>query len=155
MKVEFSSDIQKDFCEGVNEIFEELFDKTVYFYGLNEENSKINVYNEATSRYYNEPIDFLAHPLLNVAQEDEYNKTSKYNSSFIVPMYQFLVKGLPTTKEAFEQMKKGAVRYKDITYQIDEIAPTTNVKDMFLFVKITCSEPSTPLVLRSLTGEMF
>lgn len=146
----FNGSVQKDLCEGINTIYEEMFTDKVYYYSLNTELTDVNVYGESNDRVYNEPISFFARPVINSTQEDEYNKTSKLGGYFTVPMYQFLLKGLSTDKEALEQMKKGAIKFDGLVYQIDDITPLTNIQGMYMVVKIECSEPTTPLILESI-----
>ena len=149
MEIKFNSSVQKDLCEGINEIYEELFTDEVYYYPLNTLLTKADVYGENSNRVYDEPIRLLAHPVLNPTQEEGYNKTSKLAGYFTVPMYQFLLNNLPTTKEAFEQMKRGAIKFNDIIYQIDDINPMTNIKGMDMIIKILCSESTVTLIRES------
>lgn len=149
MEIKFDGAVQKDLCEGINTIYDELFTDKVYYYSLNEELTESNVYNESQNRVYNEPISFLAHPVLKVTQEDEYNRTSKFGGYFTVPMYQFLLNGLSTDKISLEHMKKGAIKFDGLVYQIDDITPMTNIQGMFMVVNIECSESTTNLIVES------
>lgn len=153
MKVKFESEIQKDFCEAINCIYTELFTDKVLLYTLNTDLTDINIYGEAESRSYNEPVNLLAHPVLNSVQGEEYNTTSKNKGYILVPMYQFLIKGISADKQSIEYLKKGAIRFNGVVYQIDDIDLLTNIQGMDMVVKFICSEVTTPLITESLPIE--
>lgn len=133
-------EIQQDFLEGTQEVFSTLLTDEVNFHFMNEEDTEINVYNEAPVKKYREPIVLVAKITVSRgAAGTEYEKNT-CDATIIIPTKEFIDKEIDYSPSNYETLKKAIFSFKGVFYKVDEIVPKTCVANEFLFHQFNCSE---------------
>lgn len=136
-------DIQKEFVDGVQEIFTTLFNDNssqdgVYFYPLKDQ--KTNVYGEQKYKTYKSPKLLVCKAILNPTYGEQTVLEVKDQAEFVVPLKSLQNAGLEVTHKGLVEMRRGILRFKDAYYIIDNIVPKSYVEDVFLMYRFICTE---------------
>lgn len=135
--------IQKDFIEGVHEIFTTLLTDGVNdgadLYLLSTK-SKPNVYQEQKYKFYQTPKRLVVQARLNPTQESEDVKAIKDKAEFVVPLKSLQDKELDVSNTGLDIMRKGVLLFHGVYYRIDNILPKAYVEDVFLLYTFQCTE---------------
>ena len=146
--------IQKDFIEGVYEVFSIMFNDGksdgIFFYPLHT-SPKLNVYREEKFKKYTRPSLLVAKVSLTPTQGEEARETIKGVAKFTVPYKSLVNNNIDVSYQNLVELRKGIIQYKDTLYEIDNINPSTFVEDTFLTYVFECTErigaPKITLVL--------
>lgn len=131
---------ERDFLEGVLEVYGEIFSKKVKFFPLDEQASKVNTYGESFHKVYSEPVELNARIVIE-AKNGEKAVERTYNQVTVsIPTLDMWNKGLDTTKDCLTEMRKGKFEWNGISYQIKRIKPKTMINDTFIIHKFYCEE---------------
>lgn len=140
------TDIQRDFIEGVHEVYATMFtdgvNDGVYFYPLYEPEKK-SVYREVKYKQYLSPILLVAKVTLTPEHGEEDVKSIKERAEFKVTYKSLVDNEIDVSNKNLVNLRKGLIRYKDTFYEIDNISPTTFVEDVFLAYVFECTEEPT------------
>ena len=135
-------EIQKDFIEGVNEIYETLFSDGkvdgVYFYPY--KNTKLGIYQEDRDKTYKEPILLSAKVQLTPTNSKEDIEVIKGLAKITIPFKALTDNNLDVSTEGLIELRKGYLKYKNTFYEIINIKPQTFVEDVFLTYLFECVE---------------
>ena len=135
--------IQKDFVDGLNEIFTTLFNdgKTdgIKLY-LISENTKINVYGESKYKKYKEPKLLVAQARLTPVQGEQDVEVIKDKAVFVVPLKSLQSNNLGVSNDDLDVMRKGVIEFHNTFYTIDNISPKAYIEDVFLMYHFECTE---------------
>lgn len=137
--------IQKAFINGVQTIFTTLFNNGnesdgVYYYSLDTENTSTNTYGENKVKSYREPILLVCKAIVNPTKGKQDVEEVKNQAEFVVTLKSLINNGLGTTNEDFEIMRRGMMKFKGVSYLIDNIVPKAYVEDVFLMYTFYCTE---------------
>lgn len=151
-------EIQREFKEGVHEIFRTLFNDGVnsgvrYFPYIT---SDLNIYDEDRFRKFRKPYLLIAKVSLFPQQPEEYIEELKDLAHFVVPLQEFENKGISVTPKDLEEIRKGYFAFEGVLYDVIEIRPSAFVENVFLLYDVVCKpNPSITnlLVVDDTTGE--
>ena len=137
-------DIQRDFVDGVHEIFTTLFNNTelqdgVFYYQLSEDR-ETNVYGEKKYKTYKAPKLLVCKAIINPVYGEQTVKEITDQAEFVVDVKSLHNVGLSDTPEAIAEMRKGIMKFHDVFYVIDNIVPKAYVGDKFLMYRFICTE---------------
>ena len=137
-------DIQRDFVDGVHEIFTTLFNNTefqdgVFYYQLSEDR-ETNVYGEKKYKTYKAPKLLVCKAIINPVYGEQTVKEITDQAEFVVDVKSLHNVGLSDTPEAIAEMRKGIMKFHDVFYVIDNIVPKAYVEDKFLMYRFICTE---------------
>lgn len=135
--------IQRDFIEGVQEVFTTLLTD-----GVNDgvdlfllsTKTKPNVYQEQKYKLYQQPKRLVVQARLNPTQEGEDVKAIKDKAEFVVPLKSLQDNSLDVTNAGLDVMRKGVLLFHGVYYRIDNISPKAYVEDVFLLYTFQCTE---------------
>lgn len=135
--------IQKDFVEGVNEIFTTMFNDGVKD-GINlyllSEDTKKNVYGEQKYKTYKKPKMLVAQARLTPTQGEQDVESIKDKAVFVVPVKSLQDNELGVTNKDLDIMRKGVIEFHGVFYIIDNILPKAYIADVFLLYHFVCTE---------------
>lgn len=137
-------DIQKEFVDGVHEIFTTLFNNTslqdgVFYYALSEDR-ETNVYGEKKYKTYKAPKLLVCKAIINPTYGEQTVQEITDQAEFVVDVKSLFNVGLSDTPEAIAEMRKGIMKFHDVFYVIDNIVPKAYVEDKFLMYRFICTE---------------
>lgn len=133
--------IQSLFKEGVETIFGTLFTDSIQLFLLDSVNTVPNIYQEAPTKAYFDPISLVAGVRLNVNISS--NPVSVVEKDMVVkiPTKQLILKNISySTEEDLEELRKAKFTYKGTDYFIDNVRPTTFIADMWHIYAFDCSK---------------
>lgn len=133
-------EVQKDFLEGTKEIYENMMTEEIYIYLMNEEETKVNVYQEASVKYYREPIALWGKIQVTRSAGQTDIEKNTCNATITVPTKDLMDKKIDFRPQNYDVLKKAVISYQGVYYQIEEINPVTNVANVFLFHTFICTE---------------
>lgn len=135
-------EIQKLFIDGVNEVFDTLFndgkEEGVYFYPQIEQTK--NVYQEVKGKVYGDPALLVARVQIDrIIGEDSIN-VKRGSATFTVPLKSLMANNIDVSENNYTELEKGIMKYKDSYFTIERIQPTAFVEQVFLLYNFTCRE---------------
>lgn len=135
--------IQKDFVDGVQEIFTTMFNDGVTdglkLYLLSE-NVQKNVYGEQKYKMYQQPKMLVTQARLTPTQGEKDVEGIKDKAIFVVPLKSLQDNELGVTNADLDIMRKGVVEFHGVFYKVDNILPKAYVADVFILYQFICSE---------------
>lgn len=137
-------DIQKEFVDGVHEIFTTLFNNTslqdgVFYYALSEDR-ETNVYGEKKYKTYKAPKLLVCKAIINPTYGEQTVQEITDQAEFVVDVKSLFNVGLSDTPQAIEEMRKGIMQFHGVYYTIDNIIPKAYVEDKFLMYRFICTQ---------------
>ena len=134
------AEIKSAFEDGMDELFRTMFTETVLLYPLDEELTKMNVYQETTEKVYKKPFVLTAQPILTREQGEGEEQTIEQTSKFVFPNKQLVEAGVPHLTDAdLETLQKWAIVFQGYVFLVDKVTPRTMVADTFLFYDFRCT----------------
>lgn len=132
-------EIQNAFLDGIEEVFQIMFTDVAELRLLDEENTKVNVYNETLEKVYKEPVNLVAKVTTTFTQGELYVESVKIDAVFSIPTKQLITNEIPhETSEDLELLKKAKFTYKGFDYLIKKVTPKTLVADMWQVYDFEC-----------------
>lgn len=135
--------IQKDFVDGINEIFTTMFNSGetdgINLY-LMSDKTKTNVYKESKYKMYKQPKRLVAQARLTPTQGEQDVEAIKDKAVFVVPLKSLQKRELGVTNANLDEMRKGVIEFKGVYYTIDNILPKAYIADVFLMYQFVCTE---------------
>lgn len=135
--------IQKDFIDGVQEIFTTMFNDGetdgLKLYLLSE-NVKKSVYGEQKYKLYQQPKMLVTQARLTPTQGESDIESIKDRAVFVVPLKSLQDNELGVTNADLDIMRKGVIEFHGVYYLIDNILPKAYVTDVFLLYHFVCTE---------------
>lgn len=135
--------IQKEFVEGINEIYTLLFNDGVtdgvYFFPLYI-GTETNIYGECKKKSYLDPILLACKPSVSPVIPENSMKEVRATATFTVPRLQLTKNGLGISNEELKELRKGVMYFHGVYYNIDNVSPTTYIQDAFLVYQFHCTE---------------
>lgn len=135
--------IQKDFVDGVQEIFTTLFNDGesdgINLY-LMSDKTKTNVYKESKYKMYKQPKRLVAQARLTPTQGEQDVEVIKDKAVFIVPLKSLQNRELGVTNADLDEMRKGVIEFHGVYYTIENILHKAYIEDVFLMYHFVCTE---------------
>lgn len=135
--------IQKDFLEGVQEVFTTMFNDGVTdgidLYLLSPD-TKTNVYGENKVKLYRPPIKLVVQARINPTQGEQDVETVKGSAQFVIPLKDLMDKQIDVSTEGLSVLRQGVVDFHGTFYTIDNVLPKAYVTDVFLLYTLVCTE---------------
>lgn len=135
--------IQKDFIEGVHDIFTTMFSDGetdgIKLYLLSDK-TNTNVYKESKYKKYKVPKMLVAQARLTPTQGEQDVEVIKDQAVFIVPLKSLQERELGVTNKDLDEMRKGVIEFHGTFYTIDNILPKAYIEDVFLMYHFVCTE---------------
>ena len=135
--------VQKDFVDGIQDLFTSLFNDGVTD-GLNlyliSDKSKKNVYGESKFKVYKAPIRLVTQARLTPTQGEQDTEVIKDKAVFVVPLKSLQLNNLGVTNADLDIMRKGVIEFHGVYYTIDNILPKAYITDVFLMYQFECTE---------------
>ena len=125
----------------MNKVFKTLFTDECEFCFMGD--SLIDdIYNESTSKVYEDPIKLSASVRNNFKKEEIPIGVTNVTCIITVPALQMINNNLIASNEAtleeIEKLRKGIFRYKGITYLVNYVSMQTHIGDSYQFYKFFC-----------------
>ncbi len=131
--------IQQAFLDGIEQVFSIMFTDRAEFSFLDEEASEPNIYGEAVTKVYKDPIPLVAKVTTTFTQGDLYVEGVHIDAVFSIPTKQLITKEIPReTPEDLEVLKKGKFSYAGFDYLVKKVSPKTLVADMWQVYDFEC-----------------
>ena len=141
---DLSHSIQREFIEGINEVFTLLFNTGVLYYLMDDDRTvPDDPYGETDTKYYREPVDLVAKVDTNFKKDELPEMTVSIDAVITVPTLQMVKYDLPRhTMEDLETLRRGFFKYKQVEqYSIELVRPKTLVDNEWQFYEFFCYVP--------------
>ena len=120
--------IQKDFVDGIQDIFTTLFNDGIND-GLNlyllSDNTKSNVYGENKYKIYQQPKRLVTQARLKPTQGEQDVEGIRDKPTFIVPLKSLQDNALSVTSEGLDKLRRSIVEFHGVYYTVDNVLPKT------------------------------
>jgi hypothetical protein len=136
--------IQREFLDGMNEVFTSIFNNDVMLYLMDEENTVVNkLYGETPKKVYKEPTALAAKVVTNFKKDELPEMTVNIDAVITVPTKQLMINNVPCdTMSDLETLKKGKISYKQVSnYMIERVRPKVLIDDEWQFYEFYCYVP--------------
>lgn len=131
--------IQNAFLDGIEELFSIMFTDRLQLSLLNEESTRVNIYDEAPSKVYQDPISLIGRIQTTFNQGEEPIEGVKINAVITIPTKQLISNDIPHhTDEDLETLKRGKFKYDDFEYLVEKVVPKTLVADKWQLYDFHC-----------------
>lgn len=133
-------EIQNAFLDGIEELFSIMFTDRLNLSLLNEEDTKVNIYDETPKKVYKEPIQLIGRIKTTFIQGEDPVESIQTDAVVTIPTKQLITKNIPHQTDAdLETLKKGKFSYDGFEYLIDKVTPKTLVADKWQMYDFVCS----------------
>lgn len=133
--------LNEEFLEGIYEVYSTLMTNQIFLKLLDEDSTDTNVYEETTQKKYLDPIQLVGKFALSMEQGEQVVEGIQDYVTATIPTKSLLDKNVDITPENYETLKKGAISYKDVDYNIVQVRPIVNIDDVFQFYVFYCEKP--------------
>lgn len=133
-------EIQKAFLDGIEEIFSIMFTDRLQLSLLNEEETKLNIYDETSKRVYHDPIQLIGRIQIYFTKGENPVEGVISYATITIPAKQLISKSIPHQTSDFETLKKGKFSYDGVEYLIEKVEPKTLVADKWQMYEFICQE---------------
>ena len=133
--------LNEEFLEGIYEVYSTLMTNQIFLKLLDEDSTDTNVYEETTQKKYLDPIQLVGKFALSMEQGEQVVEGVQDYVTATIPTKSLLDKNVDITPENYETLKKGAISYKDVDYNIIQVRPIVNIDDVFQFYVFYCEKP--------------
>ena len=135
-----NTSVNKALKKGIQTIYRELF-QYIYIRFMDEEKTlKDDVYEESERKVYQKPIRLLGHFSRERVVAQDSVRVTEEKEFFKIPVAEFEAHGIKyTSVEDLDKLRKAVIQMKGLTYQIDEVNPTSMVAGDFLVVRFDAS----------------
>ncbi|MBR2724089.1 MAG: hypothetical protein IKB72_01420 [Ruminococcus sp.] len=133
--------LNEEFLEGIYEVYSTLMTNQIFLKLLDEDSTDTNVYEETTQKKYLDPIQLVGKFALSMEQGEQVVEGIQDYVTATIPTKSLLDKNVDITPENYETLKKGAISYKGVDYNIVQVRPIVNIDDVFQFYVFYCEKP--------------
>lgn len=139
-----NASIRKDFVDGIQEIFTELFTDGVNdglnLYFLSEQTLADDVYGEQKYKVYKKPILLVCNAQLTPTLGEQAIEVYKDMVQFKVPLKSLEEHNISVTHEGLDKLRKCVIEFHNVFYVVENVSPVTFVEDTYLVYKFECKE---------------
>ena len=133
--------LNEEFLEGIYEVYSTLMTNQIFLKLLDEDSTDTNVYEETTQKKYLDPIQLVGKFSLSMEQGEQVVEGIRDYATATIPTKSLLDNNVDITPENYETLKKGAISYKGVDYNIVQVKPIVNIDDVFQFYVFYCEKP--------------
>lgn len=133
--------LNEEFLEGIYEVYSTLMTNQIFLKLLDEDSTDTNVYEETTQKNYLDPIQLVGKFALSMEQGEQVVEGIQDYVTATIPTKSLLDNNVGITPENYETLKKGAISYKGVDYNIVQVRPIVNIDDVFQFYVFYCEKP--------------
>lgn len=133
--------LSEEFLEGIYEVYSTLMTNQIFLKLLDEDSTDTNVYEETTQKKYLDPIQLVGKFALSMEQGEQVVEGIQDYVTATIPTKSLLDNNVDITPEKYETLKKGAISYKGVDYNIVQVRPIVNIDDVFQFYVFYCEKP--------------
>ena len=133
--------LSEEFLEGIYEVYSTLMTNQIFLKLLDEDSTDTNVYEETTQKKYLDPIQLVGKFALSMEQGEQVVEGIQDYVTATIPTKSLLDNNVDITPENYETLKKGAISYKGVDYNIVQVRPIVNIDDVFQFYVFYCEKP--------------
>lgn len=133
--------LNEEFLEGIYEVYSTLMTNQIFLKLLDEDSTDTNVYEETTQKKYLDPIQLVGKFSLSMEQGEQVVEGIQDYVTATIPTKSLLDNNVDITPENYDTLKKGAISYKGVDYNIVQVRPTVNIDDVFQFYVFYCEKP--------------
>ena len=133
--------ISEEFLDGIYEVYSTLMTNQIFLKLLDEDSTDTNVYEETTQKKYLDPIQLVGKFALSMEQGEQVVEGIQDYVTATIPTKSLLDNNVDITPENYETLKKGAISYKGVDYNIVQVRPIVNIDDVFQFYVFYCEKP--------------
>ena len=133
--------LSEEFLEGIYEGYSTLMTNQIFLKLLDEDSTDTNVYEETTQKKYLDPIQLVGKFSLSMEQGEQVVEGIQDYVTATIPTKSLLDNNVDITPENYETLKKGAISYKGVDYNIVQVRPIVNIDDVFQFYVFYCEKP--------------
>ena len=133
--------LNEEFLEGIYEVYSTLMTNQIFLKLLDEDSTDTNVYEETTQKKYLDPIQLVGKFALSMEQGEQVVEGIQDYVTATIPTKSLLDNSVDITPENYETLKKGAISYKGVDYNIVQVRPIVNIDDVFQFYVFYCEKP--------------
>ena len=133
--------LSEEFLEGIYEVYSTLMTNQIFLKLLDEDSTDTNVYEETTQKKYLDPIQLVGKFALSMEQGEQVVEGIQDYVTATIPTKSLLDNNVDITPENYETLKKGAIGYKGVDYNIVQVRPIVNIDDVFQFYVFYCEKP--------------
>lgn len=133
--------LNEEFLEGIYEVYSTLMTNQIFLKLLDEDSTDTNVYEETTQKKYLDPIQLVGKFALSMEQGEQVVEGIQDYVTATIPTKSLLDKNVDITPKNYETLKKGAISYKGVDYNIVQVRPIVNIDDVFQFYVFYCEKP--------------
>lgn len=130
-----------EFLEGIYEVYSTLMTNQIFLKLLDEDSTDTNVYEETTQKKYLDPIQLVGKFALSMEQGEQVVEGIQDYVTATIPTKSLLDNNVDITPDNYETLKKGAISYKGVDYNIVQVRPIVNIDDVFQFYVFYCEKP--------------
>ena len=132
-------EIQNAFLDGIEELFSIMFTDRLHLSLLDEDNTKVNIYEETSKKVYKDPIQLIGRIKTTFIQGEDPVESVQTRAVVTIPTKQLITKNIPHQAEVdLEILKKGKFSYDGFEYLIDKVTPKTLVADKWQMYDFEC-----------------
>lgn len=134
--------IAQEFLDGVYEVFDTILSSNIYIKLLDEENSvPDNIYGEAQSKVYHPPLKLVGKFSLTMKEGEQPIEGIQDFAVAKIATKSLIDNGIDISPQNYSYLHKAVIVYDGVEYPVQEVTPTTNVDDVFLFFEFKCLKP--------------
>lgn len=133
--------LSEEFLDGIYEVYSTLMTNQIFLKLLDEDSTDTNVYEETTQKKYLDPIQLVGKFALSMEQGEQVVEGIQDYVTATIPTKSLLDNNVDITPENYETLKKGAISYKGVDYNIVQVRPIVNIDDVFQFYVFYCEKP--------------
>ena len=116
-----------------------MFTDRLHLSLLDEEKTKVNIYEETSNKIYQTPIQLIGRIQTTFTQGEDPVEGVQCDATITIPTKQFITKGIPhQTNSDLETLKKAKFEYDGIEYLVDKVTPKTLVADKWQMYVFEC-----------------
>lgn len=133
--------LSEEFLDGIYEVYSTLMTNQIFLKLLDEDSTDTNVYDETVQKKYLDPIQLVGKFALSMGQGEQVVEGIQDYVTATIPTKSLLDNNVDITPENYDTLKKGAISYKGVDYNIVQVRPIVNIDDVFQFYVFYCEKP--------------
>ena len=116
-----------------------MFTDRLYLSLMDEEKTKVNIYDESPQKVYTDPIQLVGRIKTTFAQGENPVEGVQCDAVITIPTKQLITKGIPhQTESDLETLKKAKFEYDGGEYLVEKVTPKTLVADKWQMYDFNC-----------------
>ena len=133
------SEIQNAFLDGLDELFSIMFTDKIKLSLLDEESTKVNIYDESPNKVYTSPISLVGRVTTTFTQGEDPIEGVQIDAVITIPTKQLISNQIPhESDDDLETLKKGKMSYGEFEYLIEKVTPKTLIADKWQMYDFYC-----------------